>query len=139
MLDSETTRVVNEAHILAMLDEGYDKYLYLATLDSRTSVKCRGLDNKVFKISERTIGVNFPPSHTNCRCITVPYDKGRKNRVATNEDGEEIIVDAKMSYSEWLKQYEKGKVIGNSLDEVLLDEDLYTEVLLRKVVLGKSQ
>lgn len=42
---------------------------YVATLDSRTTVICMGLDGKQFKVGEGTT----PPAHFRCRSIRIPY------------------------------------------------------------------
>jgi len=46
----------------------FDKEVYVATLDSRTTPICRANDGKIF---ERGKGLK-PPSHYNCRSIRVP-------------------------------------------------------------------
>lgn len=43
-----------------------EEYEIVATLDSHTSEICQDMDGKVFKMSERQIGVNAPPFHVNC-------------------------------------------------------------------------
>ncbi len=45
----------------------FEKELFVATLDSRTTPICRSLDGKVFKVGEGPI----PPLHMNCRSIRV--------------------------------------------------------------------
>ena len=71
---------------------GVEEYEIVATLDSHTSEICQDMDGKVFKMSEREIGINAPPFHVYCRTTTVPYfnDEWSKNaeRAARNEDGD---------------------------------------------------
>jgi SPP1 gp7 family putative phage head morphogenesis protein len=45
-----------------------EKYKYVATLDSRTSARCRALDQQVFAYGKGPL----PPQHFNCRSTTVP-------------------------------------------------------------------
>ena len=45
---------------------GVEEYEIVATLDSHTSEICQDMDGKVFKMSERQIGINAPPFHVNC-------------------------------------------------------------------------
>lgn len=63
------------------------------------------MDGKVFKMSERQIGLNAPPFHVNCRTTTVPYfnDEWNKNaeRVARDENGDIYYVPGDMTYKEW--------------------------------------
>ena len=50
------------------------EHQFIATLDSRTSAVCAGLDGKVFDIKDAKTGVNYPPLHPWCRSCTVEYD-----------------------------------------------------------------
>jgi SPP1 gp7 family putative phage head morphogenesis protein len=45
-----------------------ERYKYVATLDSRTSARCRALDQQVFEYGKGPT----PPQHFNCRSTTVP-------------------------------------------------------------------
>lgn len=65
---------------------GIEEYQYLATLDSRTSPQCREMDGKKFPLSEKEVGVNFPPLHNWC------YDD--KTEVYTSE-GWKLFKDCK--------------------------------------------
>jgi SPP1 gp7 family putative phage head morphogenesis protein len=64
---------------------GLERYEYSAILDSRTSQVCSSLDNKIFKVENRVVGVNYPPVHPNCRSTTIPAFKGQ--RIQVNTDG----------------------------------------------------
>lgn len=92
-----------------------EEYEIVATLDSHTSEICQDMDGKVFKMSERQIGVNAPPFHVNCRTTTVPYfnDEWSKNteRAARNEDGDTYYVPDDMTYEEWKKEFVKDDSI----------------------------
>lgn len=92
-----------------------EEYEIVATLDSHTSEICQDMDGKVFKMSERQIGVNAPPFHVNCRTTTVPYfnDEWSKNteRAARNEDGDTYYVPNDMTYEEWKKEFVKDDSI----------------------------
>src|SRR5690606_21096934 len=88
-----------------------DKYEYLATLDDRTSEICRDMDGKVFRLSEKQVGINYPPLHPNCRSTVVPYfddeiDPGE--RIARDSSGEVYYVPGNMTYSEWYERYVRG-------------------------------
>lgn len=88
---------------------GVEEYEIVATLDSHTSEICQDMDGKVFKMSERQIGINAPPFHVYCRTTTVPYfnDEWSKNteRAARDENGDTYYVPADMSYNEWEKKF----------------------------------
>ena len=101
-----------------------EEYEIVATLDSHTSEICQDMDGKVFKMSERQIGVNAPPFHVNCRTTTVPYfnDEWSKNaeRAARSEDGGTYYVPENMTYKEWelkIKKDNNQEHEGNSLDK----------------------
>lgn len=76
------------------------KYRYVATLDSRTSARCRALDGREFEYGKGPM----PPQHFNCRSTTVPIidpDILPPSTVAkrASKDGP-VPVD--QSYGEWL-------------------------------------
>lgn len=83
-------------------DVGVEQFEFVATLDNRTSDICQEMDGKVFKMSEREIGVNVPPLHCNCRSTTVPYfaDLGGE-RASRNLKGKYKTVSADMTYKQW--------------------------------------
>lgn len=51
-----------------------EKYCYSTSNDDLTCPICKELNGKVFKCSERKVGVNCPPMHLGCRC-TVKFNK----------------------------------------------------------------
>lgn len=55
------------------LEEDFDKYELSAVMDEKTCPVCRRMNGKVFNISDRQVGVNFPPLCNNCRCTWLPY------------------------------------------------------------------
>lgn len=63
LIHTEHSYFMGEATVKAYDELGVDKYQFLATLDNRTSEICQKLDGKVFKMSERVVGVNVPPLH----------------------------------------------------------------------------
>ena len=88
-----------------------DKYIYIATLDTRTSEVCAELDHQVFDIEEGQPGLNMPPMHPRCRSTTAPYRSELKGtRTARDKDNNSVKVDKSLSYKEWYKKYvEKGE------------------------------
>lgn len=71
------------------------------------------MDGKHFKVKDMQEGVTAPPFHPNCRCTTVPYYEDDLSddfeRVARAEDGNNVYVNGKMTYTEWEK-----KCVANS-------------------------
>ena len=105
LVRTETNHFNNEADAMAYEEMDVDKYVFIATLDTRTSTICQGLDNRVFELSERQVGVNYPPMHPNCRSKTRAYmgeeiEKTLKRRARNPITGKNEIID-NMSYEEW--------------------------------------
>lgn len=114
LVQTETAFFVGEATAAAYKASGVvDKYEILATLDSRTSEICRSMDGKAFNLSEREVGVNYPPLHARCRSTVVPYfedeiDVGE--RIARSEDGKAYYVSGDVTFQQWYDQYVRGTV-----------------------------
>lgn len=73
---------------------------------------CRALNGKVFEITERQPGVNFPPMHPWCRCTWLPYVE---------------------DWDKWMDEYEKRHgnsaqkeeaIKSNLANDKLTDEDI---------------
>lgn len=129
-----TKRLINTEHAYAcsqgdlkMYEEfGIDRYEYVATLDSKTSNICRGLDGKVYKRSEAISGVNFPPTHPHCRSTTVPADVetlGDETRIAKDSKGNYIYLKADTTYEDYRKALETG-----DWNNVMHDTKINTEI-----------
>ena len=120
LVRTEVNHFANEATALSYEECEVEKYEFIATLDSRTSGICQEMDNKVFKLSEKKTGINFPPLHPNCRSTTVPKLDNEVStelkRRAREKNGESILVPADMNYKEWKAKYiditeeEKGAI-----------------------------
>jgi len=107
LVNTETAHVITSATA-----KGYEKanislYIYVGTLDNKTSKICQSLDNKVFNLKDKQVGVNCPPMHPNCRSAIAPYfsDEEQGER-RSKVDGESVIVE-NMNYEEWAKRYLK--------------------------------
>ncbi|MEG0619102.1 MAG: minor capsid protein, partial [Bacilli bacterium] len=108
LVRTETNHFNNEADAMAYEDMGIDKYVFVATLDSRTSLICQEMDNKVFDYKDREEGVNFPPLHPNCRSKTRGYlgedgEKLLKRRARNPTTGKTEVID-NTSYKNWYKK-----------------------------------
>lgn len=108
LIRTETNHFNNEVDAMAYEELGLDKYVFVATLDNRTSDICQAMDNKVFKYSERVEGINYPPLHPNCRSTTRGYlgkeeEKALQRRARNPITGKTELVD-NMSYNDWYKK-----------------------------------
>lgn len=111
LIRTEMNYISNQATMDAYKKSGViEEYEFLATLDGRTSDICREMDGKVFKVSQKQVGVNMPPLHPNCRSTTVPYfpedDLSEPNdRIARDENGKSYFVGKAVTYQEWVNNY----------------------------------
>ena len=64
---TELTYIQNQSTYDKYKEAGIEKYEFLAELDDRTSDICRATHGKIFRMSDATVGVNYPPLHPNCR------------------------------------------------------------------------
>ena len=73
LVRTETNYAMNQGHLKGYAESGVvEKYEFLAAIDSRTSKLCKKQNGKVYKLSEATVGVNYPPVHCNCRSTVIP-------------------------------------------------------------------
>lgn len=108
LVRTESAHIMGEATAKGYQESGVVKqYQFLATLDSRTSPICQSMDNRVFDLSDKQVGVNYPPLHANCRSTTVAYfgDEEPSERIARGKDGKTYYVPADMNYEEWKQKY----------------------------------
>lgn len=109
LINTEHAYIIGETSARSYEETGVEKYEILATLDIRTSKKCRDEDGEIYSLEERKVGLNYPPFHPNCRTTTIPYfeDVEYELRTARNLDGKTYEVPAYMEYSEWYNKYVK--------------------------------
>lgn len=77
-------------------DDVVEKVLYVATLDSHTTMTCAGLDGQTFPIGEGP----RPPMHVKCRSTTAPV-VGPIEGMRASASGP---VPAKLTYPQWLRK-----------------------------------
>ena len=112
LIRTESARVCEEATKDAYKECGIERYIYLATLDRKTSLICQELDMKSFPLKDAKVGENYPPMHPNCRSTTMADTKPLK-RIARGADGKNYEVDGNLSYKEWydgLSKDEQGRM-----------------------------
>lgn len=81
-----------------------DRYQIVATLDGKTSTKCKSLDQTVWVIGQGPT----PPLHPNCRTTTVPYFKPSIWDQGATRSAEFGPVDQSTTYYEWLGNQPKA-------------------------------
>lgn len=113
LVQTECAYIANQGHLMGYRAAEIEKYIYLATLDLRTSEICRSLDGKRFPVDEAQPGTNFPPMHPWCRSTTMPdmsAEQLRKVKRAARDPktGKSITVPGDMTYQEWYRKYVDG-------------------------------
>lgn len=118
LVRTETNHFNNKVDAIAYEEMGIDEYVFVATLDNRTSEICQSLDNKRFKYKDMQEGVNYPPMHPNCRSKTRGYlgeeaERNLKRRARNPITGQNEVID-NISYKEWSKKYGLGANDSNN-------------------------
>ncbi|WP_099335811.1 minor capsid protein [Clostridium cadaveris] len=105
LVRTETTYVTNMAELESYKELDIDRYIFVATLDLRTSPMCREMDGKIIEVSKGIPGENLPPLHPWCRSTTRAYFEGmtRRRRARDPETGKNYIVE-EMDYKEWYQK-----------------------------------
>lgn len=128
VIRTEVNHCCNQGTLMSYKAAGTLRYIYLATLDMRTSSICRKLDKEVFFVSKAKVGVNFPPMHPNCRSTTMAYPEDGifpKERTARDpETDKNIHVPFDMSYAQWYRKYVIEKDDNNSSLENKPENDI---------------
>lgn len=106
LVETEAAFFASKGQMDAFRDLGVEQYEFVATLDSRTSERCREMDKKVLPLSEFKPGITAPPLHCRCRSTTCPYfdDEFTRRETRAARDpatGKTVQVDGKLNYAEW--------------------------------------
>ena len=108
IIRTETTYISNAAEIESYKECGIDKYVFIATLDLRTSKQCREHDKKIYNVKDAEAGVNLPPLHPYCRSTTRAYFNNMeafKRRARDPETGKTYLVPGDMTYEQWYDEF----------------------------------
>ncbi len=144
---TETTYMANSAEMESYKECEIDKYIFVATLDMRTSNICQSLDRKVFDVNKSTPGVNRPPMHPHCRSTTRAYLgddtlKGIQRRARDPLTGKTYLIPADKNYEQWYQKFavgkygqNKAKAMKNMILNKTSDKKQYTRY---RNVLGKD-
>lgn len=109
LIRTEAAYVSGQGQAAADEECGIDQYRILATLDLRTSEKCRSMDGKVFAYKDMQVGVNYPPFHPWCRTTVLSeLDdmnlEDLKRRARDPVTGEVKTFPGDITYPQWYKQ-----------------------------------
>ncbi|QJC53062.1 minor capsid protein [Paenibacillus albicereus] len=110
LIRTETTYMANASEMESYEAADIDQYMFVATLDLRTSPQCQKADRKIYAVADAKPGVNMPPLHPYCRSTTRAWFgpetiEGMQRRARDLETGKTVLVPASMTYAEWHKQY----------------------------------
>ena len=106
LIHTEHSYFMSEATAKAYEELEVEMYQYSSALDKRTCESCGALDGEIFKLSERTVGVNSSPLHPLCRCTELPYiEDDISTRFARDEKGKGIEIPSSMDYDTWKKTF----------------------------------
>lgn len=113
LIRTESCYAANEMEMQSYAECDIESYIFVATLDLRTSDVCASLDGQVFRVKDAMPGKNMPPMHPWCRSTTIEYTSPEalnkmKRRARDPITGKNIIVPADMKYDEWHKEFVEG-------------------------------
>ena len=114
LVRTESCNLANQMEMQSYEECGIETYIYVATLDLKTSTVCRELDGKRFPVSEQHPGKNCPPMHPWCRSTTIcnitDEELAQMQRRARNPvTGKNETVPANMTYEQWYTKNVKGR------------------------------
>lgn len=106
---TESAYFSSVAQMDSFKEVGVERYEIVATLDMATSEICQEMDGKVFKMSDREVGVTASPFHPNCRTTQIPYFSDNiTERMSRNDKNKSVYIQGDLSYKEWYKKFVKG-------------------------------
>ena len=112
---------------------GDEEYEIACNFTSHTCQKCGKMSGKHFKMSERIVGVNFPPFHENCTCMIIPYidpeELKHNTKTAKNINGKTVRIPRNMTYAEYYQIYIVEKKQGDTLPPPYEDTGFSKETL----------
>ena len=128
LLKTEVSRANSQARDKMYKENGFTHYRYVC--EPGACPICKPMDNKVFKLEDREIGVNAAPMHPNCRCrdygIIEMFRNGKSNIA------DDIVITSKSRYN---------KVSGGVSGAItrIDDDDAKAHADLRYVAIRKQK
>lgn len=115
LVRTETNHFNSEAEALAYEELNVKKYVFVATLDSKTSEICQEHDHKVYELDKRQPGENYPPLHPNCRSTVRAYlgeeeERMLKRRAVNPITGKVEYID-NISYKDWINRVKTDELL----------------------------
>lgn len=144
LVRTESCNLVTQMDMVSYEECGIDTYIFVATLDLKTSRQCRELDGKRFKVSEQHPGTNCPPMHPWCRSTIICGISDEelaqmKRRARDPNTGKNKTVPGNMTYEQWYNQNVKdssgAKVNENIIQNRSSDRKQYEKY---KEILGSD-
>ncbi|MBO6203344.1 MAG: minor capsid protein [Selenomonas sp.] len=123
LVRTELNYVHNQANLESIKDSGMMFYKFVATLDSRTSQKCRAHDGSIVPVEEASPGDNLPPLHPHCRSTIIgSLGEGiggqKGTRIARDSEGHSFHIPRQMTYSDYKAVYiDKSKTFDAWAEE----------------------
>jgi len=113
LVHTEITYVANMAEMESYKECEIERYMFVATLDLRTSLICQEHDGEDYAVEDAVPGENLPPLHPWCRSTTIILLDGdvlnrMERRARDPATGKLIKVPGDMKYKEWYDTYVKG-------------------------------
>ncbi len=100
LIRTESSHIHNTAELEAYKSCGFEEYEFVASLGERACEVCGDMDGRRIKLTDKKLGVNFPPLHPNCRCTTIAYDP---------DDDLEDLKSGELDYDQWYEKYVEGR------------------------------
>ncbi len=151
----EADYVANVAVLDSAKTLGVTQYIFVATIDERTSSKCASLHGKIFKLEDLN-EENIPPLHPNCRNTLVPLDTkdyyengGTKNynkwledyldrnfknkntlHIASKTEPETILSNNAVIFADYKLSSNTAKVTQETLNPIVKKNILYNPELI---------
>lgn len=124
LLRTESCNLANQMEMESYNECGIEIYIFVATLDLRTSSICRKLNGKRFSVSEQQPGKNCPPIHPWCRSTTIcdisDAELSQMQRRARDPvTGKTNTVSGNLTYEEWYKQNVKDRPEAETNEKIL--------------------
>ena len=128
MVRTSLQHVNNSAQQMMYADNSdiIEGYIWISTLDNRTSSSCRSLDLQQFEVGKGPV----PPIHVNCRSTTIPKIAGVDLLSETTRASADGQVPADMNYYQWLKTQSpefQDEVLGKTRGKLFRDGGLSTD------------
>jgi SPP1 gp7 family putative phage head morphogenesis protein len=130
---TSVTDISNRAarEVYSANDDLTKEFRYVATLDSRTSDICMGLDGQQFEYDSEA--ARYPPQHVNCRSTIVPVLLDEIG-VPGDRASEGGPVPADTNYQDWLKGQDTAKqnaILGPQRAQMFRDGKINLRDLVR--------